>query len=236
VTTTAVAADRGTTLRADLADAARVLAILTVVGAACGAFVVGVLARLAMFLLAVLNPEATGRISDDGFRMGQFTLSGSAQLMASGLQFGIIGVAFYVAVRGLMIGPPWFRLVSVSLGPAVVVGAMLVHTDGVDFQVLQPVWLAVALFIALPGVFVALLHLLGEGAVRRWQPPRAVVVLGLLPWVLLFPVTVLMIAVFLGLRALRHRSAWPAWILRAGLAAVFVWAVLDLRADLIALA
>ncbi|MGH3334864.1 MAG: hypothetical protein ACRDOZ_03520 [Nocardioides sp.] len=42
-----------------------------------GALAVGVLGRLAMLLLAQLNPLATGVTSDDGFEIGQFTLSGS---------------------------------------------------------------------------------------------------------------------------------------------------------------
>ena len=135
-------ARRDSDLRADLGAAGDMLAKVTLVGALSGALAVGVLGRLAMLLLAYLNPLATGVTSDDGFEMGQFTLSGSLQLVASGLQFGVIGVFFYLAVRGLMVGPGWFRLLSISLGPAVVIGAILVHTDGVDFNLLEPVWLA----------------------------------------------------------------------------------------------
>jgi hypothetical protein len=228
-------------LRDDLIGAARTLSVLTLVGGACGAFVVGILGRLAMLLLAALNPAATGVTSDDGFVMGQFTLSGSAQLALAGMEFGVIGAAFYVAVRGLLIGPPWFRLLSISLGPAVVTGAIVVHTDGVDFQILDPVWLATALFIALPAAYVALLHLLGERVLDRWRPPKTLVAIGFAPWVLLFPVTLALAAGFTSLRTLRRSDAgrallispWPAWILRAGLAILFVAALVDLRNDLV---
>ncbi|HEX5862302.1 MAG TPA: hypothetical protein VFY58_10690, partial [Nocardioides sp.] len=129
-------------LRADLARAAQVLAKVTLVGLLSGLVAVGLLARLVMGLLAFLNPDAAGVTSDDGFTIGQFTLSGSLQLAASGLQFGLLGVFFYLALRGLMVGPDWFRLLSISVGPAVVIGAIVVHIEGVDFRVLDPAWLA----------------------------------------------------------------------------------------------
>lgn len=230
--------------RAEARQAARRLATITVVGAVAGVVVVGVLARLAMMLLAVLNPGATGVTSDDGFTMGQFTLGGSAQLALSGLQFGVAGAFCYVVVRGLLVGPAWFRLVSVSLGPAVVIGAIVVHTDGVDFTLLDPPWLAALLFVALPAAYLALLHVFAERALRAGgSRSTAVLVVGLAPWVLLLPAGLVLAAGWLGLRALRGlppntlrgtvlTSPWPAWVLRAVLAVLFVMAVLDLRSDL----
>lgn len=225
-------------LRPELAAAARALARTTLVGAVCGALVVGVLSRLGMMLLAGLNPEATGITSDDGFEMGQFTLSGSLQLLASGLQFGVAGAWCYVVVRGLMVGPPWFRLLSISTGPAVVVGAVVVHTGGVDFTLLEPVWLTVAMFVALPGLFVALLHLGVERAERRGAVlPRSLTALGLLPWAVLLPLTVPLAAGFLVQRHLRARDAGRrllhvgAWAARAVLLGVFCVALADLARD-----
>lgn len=227
-------------VQTDLVAAAHTLSTVTLVGMACGALVVGVLGRLAMMLLAGLNPEAAGLRSDDGFRIGQFTLSGSLQLAFAGVQAGIAGAFAYVAVRGLMVGPSWFRLLSVSLGPAVVIGALIVHTDGVDFTALDPPWLAALLFVALPAVFVALLHLLSERLlVPGWTPPKPLLVLGLVPWVPLFPLTLVLLGGFLGLRALRRTgrgrsllaNPWPAWAARAVLAALVVWAVVDLVRD-----
>jgi len=243
VTSTRLEAKTETSWRQDITAAARTLSVLTLVGAACGVFAVGILSRLAMLLLAHLNPSAAGVTSDDGFVMGQFTLSGSLQLAGVGLQLGVTGAAFYVALRGLIIGPPWFRLLSISLGPAVVAGAVAVHTDGIDFHILEPTWLAAALFIAIPGIYAALLHVIGERALERWHQGRLLLGLGLAPWVLLFPVTLLLAVGFATHRKLRHSphgraflaSPWPAWTLRAGLAALFVLAVIDLRHDLNAL-
>jgi hypothetical protein len=224
--------ERQTGLRADLGAASQVLAKVTLAGAASGVIAVGVFARLAMSLLASLNPDATGVTSDDGFTIGQFTLFGSLQLAASGLQFGIIGAFFYLALRRLMVGPAWFRLLSISLGPAVVIGAIVVHTDGVDFQVLQPTWLAALLFVLVAAVYCALLHVLSERWLRSDRDlARPLLVLGLLPWLPLLPLTLLLLTGYLAVRTLgRHEPA--AWLIRAALAALFVFAVGDLVKDL----
>ena len=231
-------------LGARWADAARTLATVTLVGAAAGAFVLGVLGRLAMMLLAVLNPEATGVTSDDGFPIGQFTASGSLQLVLAGLQLGILGAFGYVSARGLMVGPSWFRLLSISLGPGLVVGAIVVHTDGVDFTLLEPPALAVLLFVAIPTVFVALLHVFSERALRsRAALPWPLLALGLLPWVVLVPLTLLLAGGFAALQAVRRTRAgrsflaspWPGWAVRGILAALAVGAVVDLVQDLSAL-
>jgi hypothetical protein len=234
-------AGRGSDLRADLGAAADVLARVTLVGALSGVIAVGVLGRLAMFLLAYLNPVATGVTSDDGFVMGQFTLSGSLQLAASGLQFGVIGVFFYLALRGLMVGPGWFRLLSISLGPALVIGAIIVHTEGVDFNVLEPVWLAALLFIGVPFAYCALLHVFSVRALSSDRPlMRPLLVLGLVPWLVLLPLTLVLLGGFLALRALRRGSAgraflaraWPSWALRGGLALLVLVSVVDLVSDI----
>jgi hypothetical protein len=233
-------AGRDVGLRADLASAAQVLAKVTFVGALSGVIAVGLLGRMAMFLLAYLNPLASGVRSDDGFEIGQITLSGSLQLAAAGLQIGVTGVFFYLVVRGLMVGPGWFRLLSISLGPAVVVGALLVHTDGVDFNVLEPAWLAAVLFIGVPAAYCALLHVLAVRILRSDRMlPRPLLLLGLLPWIPLLPLTLILLGGFLALRALRRggagrdflAQAWPGWVLRAGLAAVFLFSVVDLVSD-----
>lgn len=135
---------------------------LRIVGAAVlvGAATIGVLSRLAMHLLARLNPEATGLISDDGFEMGRFTLSGSLNLMVVGLAFGLLSGVLYLLLEPLLIGPGWFRTLSLSVGAGTVAATQLVHSDGVDFRLLEPLALAVAMFVLLPMLHIAL--------VERW--------------------------------------------------------------------
>ena len=235
-------------MREDALRAARVLGTVSAVGVLCGWFVAGVLSRLAMLLLVALNPVADGLTSDDGFEMGTFTLSGSANLMfLVGTGFGLLGAAAYVTLRGLRIGPAWFRLLSVSLGGGVVVGSQVVHVDDVDFTLLDPVWLTVGFFVAVPTTYVALLSVASERLLARDRPvSRVVWVPGLLAWVVAFPLLPFVAVLALGfvtLRALRTEafgrrllaSPWPPWLLRAALAVVFALAVLDLVRDVAAL-
>lgn len=221
----------------------RTFGTISLVGAVTGAVVVGVLARLGMRLLAQLNPAATGITSDDGFEIGEVTLQGSLQLVAAGAQFGLLGALFYFVLRGLMTGPGWFRLASVSLGPAVVVGALVVGNEGVDFRVLHPVLLAAAIFIAVPAVYVVVLSRASERLLAGSPLPAGVVALGLVAWVSLLPivpvvvVTLAVAVVLLGTHPGRRLGASSVlrWSLRGLLALVFVLAVLDLVRDLAAL-
>ena len=233
--------------RTGLEEAARRLAAITLAGVLLGLLVGGVGARLAMLLLARLNPEATGARSDDGFVIGQFTVGDSLGLMVVGGLFGLLGAGIYALVRGLMIGPRWFQVVSVGGGPAVVVGSQIVHSDGVDFLLLKPLWLAVALFVAIPGVYAGLLTVLAE----RWLRPDAwparvsgpVALAPLLLWVPLAPVLAVLGALWATRDVARRRPAVAAvldspvlrWAARLGLVVLFVLALVDLVEDVDAL-
>jgi len=116
-----------TTRRASLEPAVRALAAATVAGAVCGVLIGGVGGRIAMSVLAGLNPEDAGVISDDGFEMGRVTVSGTAQLLLSTCQFGLIGALIYVGLRHLAIGPRWVRVASLTAGGTVVFGALIIR-------------------------------------------------------------------------------------------------------------
>ena len=73
--------------------------------------------------------------------------------MILGALLGLIGAAAYVLVSPWLIGPHWFRAFTVGATAGMLVGAMVIHPDGVDFQILEPTWLAVATFVAVPAVF-----------------------------------------------------------------------------------
>lgn len=138
-------------VRSEVADR---LWVLIVAGVTTGVLVVGVGSRLAMLLLRLTSPETVvGVTSDDGFEIGRFTFSGTYNLLMLGAAVGVIGAAAYRAVAPWLLGPVWFRRTTVAAGSGAVVGSMLVHADGIDFRLLQPVWLAVGLFVALPALF-----------------------------------------------------------------------------------
>lgn len=226
-------------------EALRRLAAVTLAGAVLGLLVGGVGGRLAMMLLARLNPEFTGTTSDDGFTIGQLTADTLDLLMVTTL-LGVLGGGVYFALRGLMVGPRWFQVLSISVGPAIVVGGMLVHRDGVDFM-LEPAGLAIAMFVAIPGVYAALLALLAE----RWLTSggwfmSAPVLTALSPLLLWLPLAPLLAVLLLGLAAHQglRRTAWgdaalahPAgpWLIRAVLGVLFVVALVGLVRDITAL-
>jgi hypothetical protein len=225
--------------------AARRMGAMTAVGALLGLLIGGVGGRLAMMLLARLNPEATGLTSDDGFTMGQFTVSDTVNLLLLGTLLGVVGAGVYALLRGLRIGPRWIQVLSIGAGPAVVVGAMIVHTDGVDFRLLEPTWLAIGLFVAIPGAYAALLTVLAERALRPgswWE--RAPLWLAVAPLILWIgpaaPLLVILAAGWAAREALRRSRAGavvldhPAlgWSARLGLAAIFTVGILDLAKDM----
>lgn len=231
---------------ASVEHALRRLSAVTWAGALSGLVVGGVGGRLAMLVLARLNPEATGIISDDGFRIGQFTAA-TLNLLLIGSGLGVLGAGLYFVLRGLFIGPRWFQVLSISVGPAVVVGSMLVHLDGVDFT-LDPAWLGVAMFVAIPGLYAAMLTVFAE----RWLGQDGFFVTGnrwvaLLPLLLWAPIAPALALLLLGMLAfevsrrteagqtLTHHPA-SAWAARAALAAIFVLAAVDLTRDTLALA
>jgi hypothetical protein len=142
----------------------RRLALGVAAGAVTGLVVGGVWGRIFMFILASLNPEDHGVKTDDGFAMGQFTVGGTLNLFAATTIIGAIGGLVFLALRGLRIGPAWFRVASLALGAVLVLGAMMLHSDGIDFNRLQPVWLAVVLTLSVPLLYAVGVSWLGD----RW--------------------------------------------------------------------
>lgn len=223
--------------------AARRLAALTAAGALVGLMVGGVGGRLAMMLLARLNPDATGVTSDDEFTIGQFTVVSTLNLLVVATVLGVVGAGVYALVRGLRSGPRWFEVLTIAIGPAVVVGALIVHADGVDFRLLKPTWLAIGLFVAIPGVYAATLTLVAEHWLRqeRWwaKAPLRLALAPIILWLPAAPLLGLLVAAWLAREALRTTKAGataldhPAvrWAAQAGLTVIFAAGLLDLGRD-----
>lgn len=166
-----------------------------------GALVGGIGLRLAMLALRLTSPRGVrGVESDDGFTIGRFTLSGSYNLIVLGAAAGLIALIVFSFVEPFLIGPPWFQRVTLAAGSGAVVGSMLVHADGIDFNLLKPAWFAIALFVALPALFAAFFgdvqryacsteRWINQPGVRRWLVPIGLVattlpLLVLLPFVI----------------------------------------------------
>lgn len=195
-TDTASTTDTATAARDEFwRDRREALRVLIVGGIPAGALLVGVGSRLAMLVLRVTSPDRVrGVTSDDGFTIGQVTVGGTYNLLALGAVVGIIGAFAYRMVAPWLIGPTWFRRFTTGVAAAAVAGSMLIHSDGIDFTLLKPTWLAIGLFIALPGLFGALIGVAVDSVSRdeswtvqgrrRWALP--LVAVGCFP-VTLFP-------------------------------------------------
>lgn len=170
--------------------------VLIVAGIPTGVLVAGGGSRVAMLLLRLTSPDSVvGVTSDDGFEIGRFTLGGTYNLLMLGAVVGMIGAATYRAVAHWLLGPGWFRRLTVAAGSGAVVGSMLVHADGVDFRLLQPTWFAVGLFVALPALFGAVITVAVDRVSvvaaspgwRRWIVPTVLVAA--------FPLTIVVVGI-----------------------------------------
>jgi hypothetical protein len=118
-----------------------------------------------------------------------------------------------------------------------------VHTDGVDFTLLDPPLLAVAMFVLIPGIYAALLTVLAE----RWlrgdglfaTAPTRVAVLPLLLWAPIAPLLILLALGLVAYEAVRRTDrgaavlALPVWcsLLRVGLTVLFAISLVALVQD-----
>lgn len=123
--------------------------------------------RLAMRLLAAVNPEDAGTLTDDGFGVGQVTSLGTFQLVLAATQLTMIGAVVYMLVRPVLPGRGNVRVVVSATGFGLTAAALVVDPGGADFSRLQPLWLAEVLFVLLPVALVAVFTALAE----RWLAP-----------------------------------------------------------------
>ena len=136
-------------------------------GAAAGGFagiaIGGIGGRLAMLLLRLTSPDyVLGLQTDDGFEVGVVTFDTLNLLAATALLGAVAGLFVSLALLLMPWGwAPW----AWALPGATVGGAALIRDEGLDFTLLDPLWLAVVMFVAIP----ALGLLCTAWLVRRWE-------------------------------------------------------------------
>lgn len=132
-------------------------------GAIAGLIVGGIGGRLAMLLLRLTSSDIViGLTSDDGFVMGVVstkTLNLLLLTTALGAANGALYAALRVTIPTRLRLPLWVALAGTAGG------ANFVHADGVDFTLVSPALLGIALFVLLPAAAAALVVLL----VERWS-------------------------------------------------------------------
>lgn len=140
--------------------------ITALAGAAAGLVWGGIGGRVAMRIVFLTSSEhVRGVTSDDGFEIG--TISGATVflLIFTTILGAIAGVGVGI-LRMVTSGPVWSVALGTAVATAALGGASIVHTDGVDFRFLDPLWLTVGLFVLIPGLWGATVVLSTERLLR----------------------------------------------------------------------
>lgn len=127
--------------------------VASVAGALAGFVWGGIGGRIAMRVAFMTSDSSVaGLISDDGFEIGRFSGDTVFLLIATTIVGAFAGIG-YGLIRMTLRGPLW--LVSLAIGTATgaAIGASIVRTDGIDFRLLEPLWLLVAMFVLLPAAW-----------------------------------------------------------------------------------
>jgi hypothetical protein len=99
-----------------------------------GGIAAGVTLRFAMRAVAVLDPEATGRLTEAGAVVGTITTAGSVGLVIFGTLFGfLLGSVMVVAFASLIPGGTPVRAILFGLAMVTIFGSVLVTSRNVDF-------------------------------------------------------------------------------------------------------
>jgi hypothetical protein len=169
-----------------------------------------------MFVLRLTsNDGVRGLESDDGFTIGSFTTSTAALLAITAFMGAVAGMVRVLSVRVL---PGRAGRVAFGVVGGLVGGALIVHRDGVDFTLLSPPELAIALFVAIPVVGAWCVALLVDRWTVAWPGwsvrRRALSLLPAAPWAAFVPVALVTAASALAVDAV-GRGRYPPVIVRA---------------------
>jgi hypothetical protein len=158
----------------DLASPGATLASGVTSGFVCGLLIGGVGGRLAMFVLRLTSdPALRGLKTDDDFTIGVFSTE-TLFLLGVTAALGILGAVFYLIFRSWI--PERWRVVVMTVYFGLVGGGGILRPGGIDFTLLSPLSLAVAMFVAIPLAYGATMpwlteRMLREGSImrrRRW--------------------------------------------------------------------
>ncbi len=148
-------------------------AVLQTVGAGAIAGMVaglvwgGIGGRLAMRLLFLTSGDRVrGVTSDDGFEIGTF--SGATIILLIGTTLiGTVGGTAFGLLRRFLRGQRWVVVSLVAVTAAVVGGGVFVEFEGIDFRLLKPLWLAIGLFVFLPGAWGATVAIITDHLIEK---------------------------------------------------------------------
>jgi hypothetical protein len=172
------ASDVSTDAASNVSTAARLAAILREIARGglaatiAGGLVGGLGGRLLMRVAALLNPDATGRLTENGEVVGAITLNGTlALIFFGGLLGGMAAGIVWVVVSPWLPGrgrTRWLLAAGVTLALG---GSFLVRANNTDFLVLEPDPLLVALLLGLVALIGAATAWFDERLERRLRRP-----------------------------------------------------------------
>lgn len=202
--------------RTDLRTIAQWITLGMSAGGLGGLIVGGIGGRIAMFVLRLTSDDSVRGIkSDDGFIIGRFDLLSTLQLLFTTMFLGSL-VGLFVVLGRPFLPSRWMPAAWGAAG-ATVGGTILINADGVDFTLLGPRPLAVAMFIVIPALGAALIAWLVERLHsiwwKRWKT-TGVVGLAAVPGIVTVFIPVVAIlggAIWLlvgRIESLRHLPTW----------------------------
>jgi hypothetical protein len=129
-----------------------------------GLVVLGVGGRLVMLASRLIHPDAVGRFTENGNRIGEFTVDGTIELIVfGGLGSGVAAGVVWVLVKEWIPRYP----VPVGLGSVAIGGFLLVEADNTDFAILGDPRVDLVLLLGLIFVFGVVLFWLDRWLDRR---------------------------------------------------------------------
>ncbi len=210
-------------------------------GFVCGLLFGGIGGRLAMLVLRLTSDTTLrGAKTDDGFTIGVFSTQ-TLFLLGVTSALGVLGGLVYLVVRGWF--PPRWRVAAMAVFFGVVGAAGVIGPDGIDFTLLSPLPLAIAMFAAISVGYGITMPLVVERLLREdsWiRRTRWGWIVALLPLLLGNLIGFIVLVVAIAVWWLRReeprlvdlwRSPVAAWIGRLAMFAATAWSATKLVSD-----
>lgn len=146
---------RSTAVGSSIQRLGRIVFAGGVAGAVAGLVWGGIGGRIAMRILFLTSDSRVGGLqSDDDFTIGVISSSTMFLLMATTMIGGILGPVAGV-LRSALHNSTRAAATGFAVASATFIGGLIVHADGIDFRLIDPLPLTVALFVLLPGAAAA---------------------------------------------------------------------------------
>lgn len=142
----------------------RLWAWATASGILVGLPVIGVGGRIAMRIAAATSSDAVqGAFTDDAEQIGEITFGGTVGfLLFGGILFGSAAGWLYALIRPLFPAERRHRMLAGALVGLGLGTPILVSPGERDFSILEPLWLVVALFVAIPVLYGTLVPVIAD--------------------------------------------------------------------------